>query len=529
MKWRFVKIALGSIVGVPLAAGGGLAVYVSYRAHTRPPDPIFRPLVNADGSLILSDSTRIAPPSRLSILVRIVELLMIFLPMAVLYLLMSHRSAWKLTWMKMMLRAVEHAGPAFIKAGQWTCTRKDLFSDEFREVFQRLYCEVQIHPYRDTLRILREDLGCDPMTIFSSLEVRTVGSGSIGQVHAAILKDTSEKVVVKVMHPRVIETISQDFFIVNSCASLVAKYFSSLERYDLKTLALAWTNHLAAQLDFRIEAENLELFRDRFKDVDFVEFPRPILSTQRVLVETYANGVPATPDFLRAQETHVRDIMAFKGLNTWCKMLLRDNFIHGDMHPGNILVDASNPHKPVITLIDVGLCQKLTSAESVVYHDLMSSFVHWDPALCAKTTLSMYPTQKFCDEKKFKHDIDFMFTHYRSATSTDHKVVTNILESVFSCVRDNHIMLDTGYVSLMFAVLVLEAFIMNLNPEFNMVRHSAPWLVSEGHLSWSLVRNIFLSKVHQVRTDWTSNVNAKRYIEAKALAEKNVAIRMTSA
>merc|ERR1712000_759112 len=43
------------------------------------------------------------------------------------------------------------------------------------------------------------------------------------------------------------------------------------------------------------------------------------------------------------------------------------------------------------------------------------------------------------------------------------------------------------------AVLILESFIMALNENFNMVRHASPWLVSEGHLSGSLLRNIMRS------------------------------------
>ena len=80
-------------------------------------------------------------------------------------------------------------------------------------------------------------------------------------------------------------------------------------------------------------------------------------------------------------------------------------------------------------------------------------------------------------------------------------MVSNILQGIFETVRANYVAMDPPYVSLLFAVLVLESFIMNLNPEFNMVRHTAPWLISEGHLSPGLIKNVVLSRVDIVKRE----------------------------
>ena len=499
---RLFKYTVGGIALSPVAAGLGIWGYIEYRQKTRPADVAFRPLVDADGTLRLKDIT-IAPPTNWTLFLRVLELILIFLPLAITYVWMSRNKESHLRWLHQFVAAVENAGPAFIKAGQWTCTRKDLFGDDFRKVFEKLYSDVKIHPIEDTYRVIAEDLKQDPREIFDKIEEVPCGSGSIGQVHIAQLKGSTEKCVIKVMHPNVVETIATDFWIINGTARFIDKYFSSFERYDVVRLALAFTNHLAAQLDFRIEAENLELFREHFKDVDYVEFPRPLFSTMRVLVETYASGEAATPEFLGAQEEHVREILAGKGLNTWCKMLLRDNFVHGDMHPGNILIDTTDPHNPKVTMIDVGLCQKLDHAtESPLVFNLMSSFVHWNDKLCCETLLAMGTEQKFAEAEPFKAEMAVHFAGFRSKRSSEvkDKQISNILENIFNCIRDHRVMMDPPFVSLLFAVLVLESFIMSLNPEFNMVRHSAPWLVSEGHINKSLVKHVLRSRRDLVLT-----------------------------
>ncbi|CCW63264.1 unnamed protein product [Phytomonas sp. EM1] len=488
------------VVGVPIMGVGGLGMYVKYRQQTKPARHVFKSLVDHRGNLILEGKI-VMRPNAFSICCRVAYLSLIFVPLAILYIFMSLRDSWYKVWINLLLRGVQHGGPVFVKIGQWACTREDLFSRDFRQIFKRLYNEVDLHPFSETLKILEEELGTDPSNVFDFIDDKTLGSGSIGQVHLAKLKNKDTRVVVKVMHPNIIETIVRDFVILNHIAALMHRYLSFVEHYNTPELAHNFANHLAAQLDFRIEADNLVQFRSNFRNERYVEFPEPLMSTQRMLVETFCEGVPADPDFMASLPPHARDVLAGKGLNTWCKMLLRDNFIHGDMHPGNILIQCENYHEPSITLIDVGLCQQLTEHEAAISENLIEAFVRWNSEMCAASLWNMSERQEYASRDRFKADIDQVFKYCRGFRN-DGGAITKTLQSVFDSIRSNRVQMDPPYVSLLFSVLVLESFLMSLNPEFNIVRHTAPWLVSEGHVSKGIIKNLLKTQRDRIKREY---------------------------
>src|SRR5699024_177794 len=55
----------------------------------------------------------------------------------------------------------------------------------------------------------------------------------------------------------------------------------------------------------------------------------------------------------------------FKGSSGWrlltpFKQVFRDSFFHADMHPGNIFVDVTRPHRPLYLGVDFGIVGTLT-------------------------------------------------------------------------------------------------------------------------------------------------------------------------
>ncbi|KAI5016468.1 hypothetical protein ZWY2020_006319 [Hordeum vulgare] len=88
-----------------------------------------------------------------------------------------------------------------------------------------------------------------------------------------------------------------------------------------------------------------------------------------VLIESFENG-ESVARFVDETEGNFRmkKDLAHIGTYAFLKMLLEDNFIHADMHPGNILVrlnESKNKRKtffrtkPHIVFLDVGMIAEL--------------------------------------------------------------------------------------------------------------------------------------------------------------------------
>ena len=61
---------------------------------------------------------------------------------------------------------------------------------------------------------------------------------------------------------------------------------------------------------------------------------------------------------------HVARFVVTRGEDLYLKMLLVDNLMHADLHPGNILLHAPCGAAPTLVLIDAGMVARLRPVES---------------------------------------------------------------------------------------------------------------------------------------------------------------------
>ena len=148
----------------------------------------------------------------------------------------------------------------------------------------------------------------------------------------------SSYVAVKVLHPNVERNVRRDLRIMAFFAAVI-NAVPTMEWFSFPDEVAQFGEMMRLQLDLRIESANLTMFRKHFKDRTTAWFPFPYsdYTTREVLVEEYAQGIPLA-SFLESGGGIFQKEIADEGLDAFLHMLLIDNFIHADLHPGNIMV-----------------------------------------------------------------------------------------------------------------------------------------------------------------------------------------------
>ena len=323
--------------------------------------------------------------------------------------------------------------------------------------------------------------------LFSSFEEEPVASGSIAQVHRATLRHppggpgaAPEVVAVKVRHPDVAEVISRDFTVLRVAAEIVG-VLPGLAWMRLDESVRQFREPLFEQVDLSREASNLQLFNANFKSWRQVSFPRPFehLVQPAVLVETFEEGCSIAQFLMTDDSPYVRRSIADLGCKALLKMMLADNFVHADLHPGNILVRIDPPstvlerllpfrrRKPHIVLLDCGMTASLSDRNKHNLFRFFEAITRADGRCVAETALSFSDNQTCPRPQAFVEDLDDLFA---TAVAWGFDVNTSEwMSAVLDSIRRHNVHLASEVCSVVVTAMVLEGWSNRLDPDINIM------------------------------------------------------------
>ncbi|KAK4271399.1 hypothetical protein QN277_020101 [Acacia crassicarpa] len=388
-------------------------------------------------------------------------------------------------WLQVVHRSLERAGPAFIKWGQWAAARPDLFPQDLCRKLAELHSKAPEHSFSYTKETIERSFGRKISEIFENFEEVPVASGSIAQVHRASLKcrypgqqGKPLMVAVKVRHPGVGESIRRDFLIINTVAK-ISNLIPTLKWLRLDESVQQFATFMMFQVDLAREAAHLSRFIYNFRQWKDVSFPRPVypLVHPAVLVETYEQGesVSHYVDDLQGHE-RIKTALAHIGTHALLKMLLVDNFIHADMHPGNILVRISQKSprrrffksKPHVVFLDVGMTAELSGSDRLNLLELFKAVARRDGRTAAECTLRLSKRQNCPNPKAFIEELDEVFAFWGTPEG-DLVHPAECIEQLLEKVRRHRVNIDGNVCTVMVTTLVLEGWQRKLDPGYNVM------------------------------------------------------------
>ncbi|MGY6554128.1 MAG: ubiquinone biosynthesis regulatory protein kinase UbiB [Wenzhouxiangella sp.] len=284
------------------------------------------------------------------------------MPLAGLFRLRPGRRAMaELTRGERLRLALQDLGPIYVKFGQILSTRRDLLPLDIADELAGLQDAVAPFPSEQARRIIEQQLKAPIEKLFAEFEDTPLASASIAQVHGAILQ-TGEAVVVKVVRPDIEAQITRDLALLNSLGALVRRYHPEGSRIRPDDIVKEFGRVIHDELQMQSEAANASLIRRNFENSRELYIPKVYweLTASRVMVMERVSGIPIRdlPE-LRRRNVNL-EVLARRGVRLFYTQVFRDNLFHADMHPGNILVDASNPDDPTLIALDFGIVGSLT-------------------------------------------------------------------------------------------------------------------------------------------------------------------------
>lgn len=241
-------------------------------------------------------------------------------------------------------------GPAYVKLGQVLSTRPDLVPDAYIEALAKLHNEVEPISFDDIEATIQSELHARISKLFSSFDETPLGSASLGQVHAAELRD-GRRVVVKVQRPHIREILADDIEYFNELARFMNAHTQVGNRVDMLGVIQQLERALSDELDYRIEARNGATLRRSLAEFPRILIPRVVegYSTEKILTTERIMGIKIDeiPPVTRLESDFhpVADEVA----KAYLKQITIDGHFHADPHPGNLFVvlpEHENPRTP---------------------------------------------------------------------------------------------------------------------------------------------------------------------------------------
>ena len=307
---------------------------------------------------------------------------------------------------------LEALGPSFVKIGQTLSTRPDLVPPDYLEALVRLQDQADPVPLDEIEKQIETELGAKPSKLFTSFDPEPIGTASLAQVHVAQLK-SGRRVAVKVQRPDIATQIDADLASLKRLVSSLGVVGIAPGRFGFGEWLEEFRISLMAELDYRLEAENLVSFRERMQAYPHILVPAPVwdYSTAKVLTMELAEGIRVTdiPDVLRT-EVDLEPLAGELG-RAYLDQVFVHGLIHADPHPGNMVLTPEHD----LVLLDLGMVAHVPPRLRDQLLKLVLATVEGRGEQAAETLMHMSTRLEEFDEARFIREIGRMVSRFSSS------------------------------------------------------------------------------------------------------------------
>ncbi|TVY26681.1 ABC1 family protein MCP2-like protein [Lachnellula hyalina] len=322
------------------------------------------------------------------------------------------------------LKVLESNGSIFIKLGQHLSAMNYLLPLEWTTTFIPLQDKCPVSSFESIEAMFVLDTGEQLSDYFSDFDTEPIGAASLAQVHLATVKESGQKVAVKVQHPSLAEWIGLDLVLTRFTFSTLKRFFPD---YDLEWLSSEMDYSLPQELDFVLEGENAMRAKEYFSHIPELPLviPDVLWAKKRILVmENVSGHRPDDLEYLDANGID-RDEVSAALARIFNEMIFGTGApLHCDPHGGNIAIRKNTSRRGGnfdVILYDHGLYRDIPLELRRSYAKLWLAVIDAD-----ETRMRKYA-------KEVANIDDEQFPLFASAiTGRDYRIVTSSIAAARS-------------------------------------------------------------------------------------------------
>ena len=358
---------------------------------------------------------------------------------------------------------LEAMGPTFVKLGQVLSSRPDLLPEPYRKALARLQDRVKPFPFAEVEEIVMSELGVRISKAFSRFDPEPIGAASLGQVHAAALRD-GRRVVVKVQRPHIRQQIAEDFEVLDQIATFLDGHTEVGRRHRFVAVLDEFRVTIQQELNYEREAHNLVTLGRNLAEFKLIQIPQPVPDyfTRSVLVMDQVQGRKITALGPLDRQDLKGGPLAEELFKSYLKQVLVDGMFHADPHPGNVFVTTDGR----IALIDLGMVGHAAPSMQETLLKVLLAMSEGNGEAVAELAINVSEKLRDFDAVEFRRRIAQLVALQRDQGLEDLNVGRSLLD-VSSIAQENGLIVPSVLVLLAKTLLQLDEVGRILDPQFN--------------------------------------------------------------
>ena len=364
-------------------------------------------------------------------------------------------------------------GSAFIKIGQLLSARPDLIPKTWINELTKLQDDVPQFSFKEVEKIIKNELK-DDFSQIQKIDPKPIGSASLAQVHKANLQN-KKVVVFKVQRPNLKNLFIIDLAIMQQIAFFMQKNKNWSRGRNWVEIAKECRKVLLKELDFNSEAQYAARFRQQFLDDETLEIPEVIwdLSTEKVLCLSYIEGIKISNiEQLKLQKINLKNIAEI-GSISYLKQLVNFGFFHADPHPGNLAVSKSGK----LIFYDFGMMGNISNNLQKRIGSMVQAAALRDASSLVKQLQDAGLISKGIDIGPVRRLVRLMLKEALTPPFSSN-IIEKLSGDLYELVYETPFQLPVDLIFVMRALSTFEGVGRMLDPDFNLVSVTKPYLIS---------------------------------------------------